>query len=74
MTDAEKLVPSTRPDDDNFNHAVSAITEDAVGLMNLTKQSTDAFGAADGLVNENDGDVIVTDITNGSISTLQREA
>ena len=68
MGDAEKLVTSTRSDDDDLNHAVSAITEDAAGFMNLTKQSIDAVGTTDGLVNENDGDVIVSDITDGSIS------
>ena len=70
MVDAEKLISSTRPDDDDLNHTVSAITEDAAGFMNL-KQSIDAVGTADGLVNENDGDVIVSNITNGSISILQ---
>ena len=73
MVDAEKLVPSTRPDDDNPNHAVSAITENTDGFINLTKQSIDAVGTADGLVYENDGDVIVSAITDGSISILQHD-
>ena len=72
MKDAEKRVPSTHPDDD-LNHAISAITEDADGFINWTKLSIDAVGAADGLVNENDSDVIVPDITSGSVSILQHD-